>query len=67
MRSEASSTTPYPSDDTIAAIATPPGVGGIGIVRLSGADAYTVALAIFRAAGSHARDEPPPSHLLTYG
>ncbi|HKV85792.1 MAG TPA: tRNA uridine-5-carboxymethylaminomethyl(34) synthesis GTPase MnmE, partial [Ktedonobacterales bacterium] len=67
MRSEDSSPALYSSDDTIAAIATPPGVGGIGVVRLSGADAYTVALAIFRAAGSHARDEPPASHLLTYG
>ena len=63
--------------DTIAAIATPPGVGGIGIVRVSGPDAFTVGLAIFRAGGSplSSRDrgaggevtQPPPSHLLTYG
>ncbi|MBA2710908.1 MAG: tRNA uridine-5-carboxymethylaminomethyl(34) synthesis GTPase MnmE [Tatlockia sp.] len=31
-------------DDTIAAIATPPGRGGVGIVRLSGALAYSIAL-----------------------
>lgn len=31
------------SPDTIAAIATPPGMGGIGIVRLSGADALSIA------------------------
>jgi tRNA modification GTPase len=31
------------SPDTIAAIATPPGTGGIGIVRLSGADALAIA------------------------
>ena len=29
--------------DTIAAIATPPGMGGIGIVRLSGTDALGIA------------------------
>jgi tRNA modification GTPase len=34
-------------DQTIAAIATPPGLGGIGIVRLSGADALHVAARIF--------------------
>lgn len=31
-------------DDTIVAIATPPGRGGVGIVRLSGALAYSIAL-----------------------
>ncbi len=34
--------------DTIAAISTPLGEGGIGIVRLSGFDALTIARAIFR-------------------
>jgi len=34
-------------DDTIAAIATPVGVGGIGIVRLSGRDALAIADKIF--------------------
>jgi len=31
------------SQDTIAAIATPPGVGGIGIIRLSGSNALSIA------------------------
>lgn len=31
-------------DDTIVAIATPPGRGGVGIVRLSGPQAYSIAL-----------------------
>ncbi len=31
-------------DDTIVAIATPPGRGGIGVVRLAGAEARTIAL-----------------------
>jgi tRNA modification GTPase len=52
--------------DTIAAIATPPGRGGIGIVRVSGPDAFAVGLAVFRPAAGPA-SEPPPSHLLTYG
>ncbi len=40
---------PLPSpDDTIAAIATAPGVGAVGIVRLSGPDCYRVADEMFR-------------------
>ena len=36
------------SDDTIAAISTPPGRGGIGIVRLSGPDSHNIAASLFR-------------------
>ena len=58
--------------DTICAIATPPGRGGIGIVRLSGEHAYTIGLAMtgmanllprraqfarFHAADEHVIDE----------
>jgi tRNA modification GTPase len=35
-------------DDTIVAIATPPGRGGIGVVRLSGQDARKIALPMLR-------------------
>src|SRR5260370_7055143 len=56
----------YDTGDTIAAIATPPGPGAIGIVRISGQDAFAASMAIFRAAGLPA-NEPPPTHLLTYG
>ena len=35
-------------DDTIVAIATPPGRGGIGVVRLSGNDARTIAAPMLR-------------------
>jgi tRNA modification GTPase len=35
-------------DDTIAAIATPPGRGGIGVVRLAGPDAKKIALPMLR-------------------
>ena len=41
-------TQPEPSRDTIAAIATPPGRGGIGIVRLSGPDALTIVMPLLR-------------------
>ena len=51
--------------DTIAAIATAPGEGGISIVRLSGDDAGTVLLRVFRPAGTGAL--PLQSHRLTYG
>ncbi|MDR3749437.1 MAG: tRNA uridine-5-carboxymethylaminomethyl(34) synthesis GTPase MnmE [Acidobacteriota bacterium] len=40
-------------DDTIVAIATPPGRGGIGVVRLAGADARSVALPMLRLAHGH--------------
>ncbi len=53
-------------DDTIAAIATPSGAGGIGIVRISGREAFAIGMAIFQPASSTG-GEPPPSHLLTYG
>src|SRR6266478_5087913 len=36
------------SDDTIAAISTPPGRGGIGVVRLSGPDSLKIATLLFR-------------------
>ncbi len=35
-------------DDTIVSIATPPGRGGIGVVRLAGPDAKTIALPVLR-------------------
>jgi tRNA modification GTPase len=35
-------------DDTIIAVATPPGIGGLGIVRLSGESALPIARRIFR-------------------
>ena len=45
-------TPPSPASDTgtIAAIATPPGRGGIGVMRLSGPRAFAVAASLFRPA-----------------
>jgi tRNA modification GTPase len=58
-------TTQQASGETIAAIATPPGVGGVGIVRVSGPDAFALGQRMFRPASGRA--EEPVSHLLTYG
>ncbi|HQZ89069.1 MAG TPA: tRNA uridine-5-carboxymethylaminomethyl(34) synthesis GTPase MnmE [Thermomicrobiales bacterium] len=55
--------------DTIAAIATPQGEGGIGIVRLSGPDAGGIAATIFRRGrlGTRITADELISHRLTYG
>ncbi|HEX3721827.1 MAG TPA: tRNA uridine-5-carboxymethylaminomethyl(34) synthesis GTPase MnmE [Nitrolancea sp.] len=56
-------------DDTIAAIATPPGDGGIAIVRLSGARAACITSAIFRRGerGHWVDVARLDSHRLYYG
>lgn len=50
-------------DDTIVALATPPGVGAIGIIRLSGAKAIAIAAALFYGKDLLAQ----PSHTLHVG
>jgi tRNA modification GTPase len=52
--------------DTIAAIATPPGEGGIGIVRVSGSLAISIVSKIFKSP-QHATPVDFPSHTLNYG
>ena len=52
-------------NDTIAAIATAPGQGGVGIVRISGPEAERIMMALFRPA--RAGLSALPTHLLTYG
>ncbi len=52
------------AEDTIAAIATPLGSGGLGILRLSGPEAFSIAGRTFRA--SSPLDEAP-SHSLHHG
>ena len=51
--------------DTIAAIATPPGEGGVAIVRVSGIDAERIAQRIFTR--SRGRNGSLRSHLLYHG
>ncbi len=53
------------NQDTIAAIATPPGNGGIGIIRMSGPDAERILNEVFRPAGRQAL--PLPNRCLSYG
>src|SRR2546423_8865562 len=45
----------FSTSDAIVAIATPPGRGGIGVVRLSGPDAHAVSLRLI----THARPLEP--------
>ena len=53
-------------DDTIAAIATPSGEGGIGIVRISGKEAISIADKIFSSPrGKRLKDAK--SHTIIYG
>jgi len=42
-----------PDEDTIAAISTPPGEGGIGIVRISGQEAVNIVQTLFVSARQH--------------
>lgn len=51
-------------NDTITAIATPPGEGGIGIIRISGKDALTIALRLFHPASGEPMQEPEPLKVL---
>jgi tRNA modification GTPase len=54
--------------DTIAAVATPPGNGGLAVLRISGPAAFAVADACFQPGGTH---HPKPSaaasHTVHYG
>jgi tRNA modification GTPase len=56
---------PRHAQDTIAAVATPPGDGGVGIVRISGPAARSVARALFRPANATFTDFKP--YRLHYG
>jgi tRNA modification GTPase len=51
-------------EDTIAAISTPPGEGGIGIVRLSGPEAISIADRMFRG---RRQVRQAPTHTVQHG
>ncbi|MCW3096483.1 MAG: tRNA modification GTPase TrmE [Chthonomonadaceae bacterium] len=51
------------SSDTIAAVATPPGEGGIAIIRISGPEALSVAAKVFRAE----RESAVKGYTVRYG
>ena len=60
-------------EDTIAAISTPMGNGGIGIIRISGPEAFSSCKELFRASLSMSKEESAkifdalPSHSLKHG
>ena len=45
--------------DTIAAIATAPGAGGVGVIRISGPKAHDILLSLFRPSAPSFRDFTP--------
>lgn len=53
-------------EDTIAAISTPVGVGGIGIIRVSGNDAISIVDKVFRGASKKSLKDVA-SHTINYG
>lgn len=53
-------------EDTIAAISTPPGQGGIGIVRLSGSMAVKIVEEVFQSKNDKVLSKLP-SHRISYG
>jgi tRNA modification GTPase len=53
--------------DTIVAISTPPGISGIGIVRLSGPRAAEIAASVFRPAHPRKAVAEQPTYSLLYG
>ncbi len=55
-------------DDTLAAIATPLGEGGLAVIRISGARALAVADKSFLPAGKHSlKPSVAPTHTIQYG
>lgn len=54
------------SPDTICAIATPPGVGALGVIRISGPEAFSILEKIFKPSGKK-NISKTPSHTLLHG
>ena len=54
-------------EDTICAVSTPPGVGGIAVIRVSGKKAMPVTDMIFRPKGKGGNLSHRSSHTLAYG
>ena len=52
---------------TIAAIATSPGIGGIGIIRISGEEAFSVVAKIFRPKDAFFDVTNPKPNVIKYG
>nr|HPM09575.1 tRNA uridine-5-carboxymethylaminomethyl(34) synthesis GTPase MnmE [Paludibacter sp.] len=55
------------NNSTICAISTPPGIGGIAVIRVSGADAFAICDSIFLPARKDISISLAESHKLLYG
>lgn len=55
------------SEKTIAAISTPPGTGGISIVRMSGDDSFDIIKRIFKPANNIAIDKDKDNRKMRFG
>jgi tRNA modification GTPase len=56
----------WKTEDTIAAVSTPPGAGGVGMIRVSGSRAAEIVGGLFRPTGRTGLAEAP-SHLMLHG
>ena len=54
-------------EDTIAAIATAPGIGGIGIIRVSGKEAFSVVSHVFKPKDAFFNILNPTPNTIKYG
>lgn len=54
-------------ETTIVALATPPGAGGIAVVRLSGADSYRIAAQVFRPLNQEKKVEEARGYTAMFG
>ena len=54
-------------EDTIAAIATAPGIGGIGIIRISGKEAFSVVSHVFKPKDAFFNILNPTPNTIKYG
>ena len=54
-------------NDTIAAISTPLGEGGLAVIRISGREALVIADRSFQPVGRSARPPDAPTHTIHYG
>ena len=54
-------------DDTIAALATPPGEGGISVIRISGENALSIARAVFHSISGKWEENLPPTQKVLFG
>jgi tRNA modification GTPase len=54
-------------NDTIVAVATPPGMGGIGVVRMSGNNSLRIALACFKPKNKTIKLDAFPARTAVYG